>query len=165
MTAAKNAQRAIGVPGVGLAVAGGALVLVAFRFLAWYDAPARTDAAPRVTFGQLHGNADQLGTASTATAYFDWLGWVLLLALVALGVAANLPGRPSDALRVAGFLLGVVGVGATYFAVAQLHNAQVAAGAARHSVFFHATWGLWLTLAGFALGAIGAALGPRTVAP
>jgi hypothetical protein len=61
-------------------------------------------------------------------------------------------------LRVAGFILGAAGVAATFVALAQL---QGRAGAARHSVFYNATWGVWLTFAGFAFGAIGAVLGPR----
>jgi hypothetical protein len=158
MTAAKEAQRLVGLPGIALVVAGAALVLVAFRFLDWYDAPASADSAPQITFDELHSSADQLGGTGAATAYFDWLAWVLLIALVAAGVAANVPSRPADALRIAGFVLGAIGVAATFVALAQL---QGSAGAARHSVFYNATWGLWLTFAGFALGAIGAALGPR----
>lgn len=165
MTAAKEAQRLAGLPGIALVVAGAALVLVAFRFLDWYDAPASADSAPQISFDELHSSADQLGGTGAATAYFDWLAWVLLIALVAAGVAANVPSRPADALRIAGFVLGAVGVAATFVAIAQLHNAQVAAGAARHSVFYNATWGLWLTLAGFALGAVGAALGTRKARP
>ena len=45
--------------------------------------------------------------------------------------------------------------------VAQLHNAQVAAGGERHNAFYNSTWGLWLVFAGFAVGAVGSGLGPR----
>jgi hypothetical protein len=161
MTAARQAGRVLGVPGALLVIAGGVLLVVAFGLLDWYDAPRTADAAPKITFGELHGSADQLGGAAAATAYFDWLAWVLLIALVGIGMGANLPVRPADALRVAGFALGAIGVAATYFAIVQLHNAQVAAGGGHHGAFHNATWGVWLTFTGFTLGALGAALGPR----
>jgi hypothetical protein len=161
MTSAERAARTIGVTGALLVIAGGALVLVAFRFLEWYDSPGRTDATSKITFSELHGSADQLAGAGAANAYFNWLAWLLLIALVLVGVAATMPIQPADALRVAGCVIGVVGVAATYFAVAQLHNAQVAAGGERHNAFYNSTWGLWLTFAGFAAGAVGALLGPR----
>src|SRR4051794_40130907 len=132
MTPANEAKRLIGLPGVVLVIAGGVLVLVAFRFLEWYDPPARADSAPRITFGELHSSADQLRGTGTATAYFDWLAWVLIIAMVGIGVAANLPNSATDVLRLVGFVVGIVGVAVTYFAVAQLHNAQVAAGGERH---------------------------------
>jgi hypothetical protein len=164
MTAAKQARRVIGLPGALLVIAGGVLVLIAFGLLTWYATPRSLDAAPDVTFSELHSSADQLGHAAAATAYFDWLAWVLLIGMVGVGMAANLPLRAADALRVLGFVLGAIGVAATYLAIRQLHNAQVAAGGARHGAFHNATWGVWLTLAGFALGAVGAAFGPRKAA-
>jgi hypothetical protein len=163
MTMPRQAQRRVGLPGMALVVAGAVLVLIAFRFLDWYDAPASADSAPQISFDELHSSADQLGGTAAATAYFDWLAWVLLIALVAAGVAGNVPSRATDAMRVTGFVLGAVGVAATFVAIAQLHHAQVSAGAARHSVFYNSTWGFWLTVAGFALAAVGAALGPRKV--
>lgn len=165
MTSAEPAARAIGVPGALLVIAGGALVLIAFRFLEWYDSPARADSAPKITFSELHGSADQLAGAGAANAYFNWLAWLLLIALVLVGVAATMPIQFADALRVVGCVVGVIGVAATYFAVAQLHDAQVAAGGEQHNAFYNSTWGLWLTCAGFAAAAIGALLGPRRVAP
>ena len=152
--------------GVGIVLAGALVTLASFRLLDWYDTPARgADSAASSTFGDLRDNADQLSGAGTATAYFDWLAWVLLIALVCIGVCANLPVRPADPLRIAGTVVGVLGVAATYLAVSQLHDAQVAAGGERHSAFYNSTWGLWLALAGFACGAVGAVLGPRRARP
>ena len=165
MAAANDVSRRIGLPGVVLVIAGGVLVLVAFRFLDWYDPPARADSAPRITFSELHGSADQLSGTGTATAYFDWLAWVLIIAMIGVGVAANLTVSAADVLRLVGFVTGIVGVAVTYFAVAQLHNAQVAAGGERHNAFYNSTWGLWLVFAGFVLGAVGAGLGPRKAPP
>jgi len=109
-------------------------------------------------------NADQL-SAPIASAYFDWLAWLLLILLIGVGIAANLSVPMTDALRVAGFLLGLLGASATYFAIAQLHDAQVAAGAQKHSVFYKSSWGLWAAVIGYLAAAAGAALGPRPEAP
>jgi hypothetical protein len=160
VTAAPPA-RSIGLRSAVLVIGGAVLVLVSFRFLDWYEVPPRADSAGSITFGALHTTADQLSGVSAATAYFDWLAWVLLIGVIAAGIGAILPVAPADALRVTGFLLGLLGVAATYFAIAQLHNAQVSAGAEKHSVFYNATWGLWATFLGFLLAAAGAALGPR----
>jgi len=164
MTSAEG-ERAVRVVGVALVLVGAVLALAAFRFLDWYDTAAKAaDTAQTSTFSDLQDNADQLSGAGAATAYFDWLAWVLLIALVGVGVAANLPFVVADILRIIGTVIGVAGVAATYFAVAQLHNAQVAAGGAHHSAFYNSTWGLWLTFVGFAVGAVGALLGPRKTA-
>jgi len=154
--------RAVSVPGLLLVLIGAVLELVSFRLLDWYSAPTRADSTSEITFSALHDSADQLSGAGAATAYFDWLSWLLLIALVAIGVAANLPIPRADLLRVIAFLLGLVGLAATYFAIAQLHNAQVSAGAENHNLFYNSTWGLWLAFLGFAAGAVGAVIGYRS---
>ena len=93
-----------------LVLVGAVLVIAAFGFLDWYDAPAHgADSAGNVTFGKLHSSADQLTDAGSASAYFGWLGWALLFALILAGVAANVPVGAPDPCRVAGFLLGAAG--------------------------------------------------------
>lgn len=151
--------------GVVLVLLGAVSVLVSFRFLDWYDVPTRhtADSTDHVTFSSLRSSADQLRDAGSARAYFDWLAWVLLIALIVAGVAANLPSGAADACRVAGFLIGLVGFAGTYLAMSQLHNAQVAAGAERHNLFYNATWGPLMAPLGFLVGAVGAVLGPRSV--
>lgn len=156
-------RRALGLPGALMVLGGAVLVLLSFRFLDWYDVPRRADSAGSITFAALKTSADQLSGAGAATAYFDWLAWVLLIGAIAAGIAANLSIPGADALRVAGFLLGVIGAAATYFAVAQLHNAQVAAGATKHSVLYNSTWGLWAAFAGYLVAAVGAVVGARRV--
>jgi hypothetical protein len=157
--------RQVKLSAVALVLAGAVLVLVSFRFLDWYEVPHRADSTGDITFGTLHSNADQLSGVGAATAYFDWLAWLLLILLIGVGIAANLNAPMTDALRVAGFLLGLLGAAATYFAIAQLHNAQVAAGAEKHSVFYNSSWGMWAAFTGYLAAAAGAALGPRTEAP
>lgn len=161
----QDGRRSLRLTAVVLVLLGAALVLVSFRFLDWYEVAHRADSAGNITFATLHSNADQLAGVGTATAYFDWLAWLLLILLVAVGVAANLSVPMTDALRVAGFLLGLVGAAATYFAIAQLHDAQVAAGAHKHSVFYNSSWGLWGAFVGYLAAAAGAALGPRARTP
>jgi hypothetical protein len=150
-------RRSIGVPGVVLVLAGAASVLLSFRFLHWYDVPAGHDSSGDVTFSKLHDSSEQLGGAGVANAYFGWLAWVLLLASIVVGVAANVPSPLADGLRVGGFVVGVIGVGGTYYALAQHFNATGSA----HNVFHNATWGVWAALVGFLLAAVGAVLGPR----
>ena len=158
VTSAEHGQRAIGVPGIGLVVTGGLLVLVAFRFLDWYDVPtASANSAGEVTFGKLHSSAEQLSGAGMAGAYFGWLAWTLLIALLVAGVGANVASPAADALRVTGFTLGIAGAGTTYLALAQHFDAT----ASEHGVFYNSTWGVWATLAGFLAAGAGAAIGPR----
>ena len=154
---AQAARRTIGVPGVVLVLLGALCVLLAFRFLHWYDVPAAHDSSGDVTFSKLHASADQLGGAGVAAAYFGWLAWLLLLAGIALGVAANLPTGLADPLRVVGFLVGLLGTAGTYYALAQHFNAT----GSPHGIFHNSTWGTWAALAGFAIMAVGSALGPR----
>jgi hypothetical protein len=146
--------------GLFLIVLGAALVVLSLRYLDWYAVTDNaTDSSGNVTFSSLHTSADQLGGAGVATAYFDWLALTLLVATIVAGWYANVPSPVADALRVVGFLLGFVGLCATYYALAQHFNAT----GSTHNVFFHSTWGVWAALAGFAVTAIGAALGPSTL--
>lgn len=158
--------RAVRGLGVALVLTGALLALASFRLLDWYDVRTRgTDSTSTASFSALKNNADQLTGAGAATAYFDWLSWLLLIGLIVVGVAANVRTGLADPLRVAGVMIGVVGVVATYFAVAQLHDAQVAAGGERHNPFYNSTWGLWLALFGFLVGSAGSVLGPGRSAP
>lgn len=155
-------ERVFGTGAALFVLAGGVLALVSFRYLDWYEVPARTADTPgAITFSALHDGANQLSGAGAATTYFGWLAWVLLIAVVLIGVAAAVPSPAVDGLRVAGFLIGLLGVGATYFAIAQYRNAQVAAGATRHGVFHNTSWGVWAAFGGFLLSAVGAVLGPH----
>jgi len=154
---ATAAGRTIGVPGVVLVLAGAVLALLSFRFLHWYDVPAGHDSSGDVTFGKLGDSADQLGGAGVAAAYFGWLAWLLLIAGIVVGVAANLPTPLADPLRVTGFVVGLLGTGGTLYALAQHFHAA----GSTNGIFHNASWGTWSALAGFVLIAAGAALGPR----
>ncbi|HEV7205007.1 MAG TPA: hypothetical protein VGN18_10370 [Jatrophihabitans sp.] len=153
--------RAFGVRGAAFVVIGGTFVVLAILGLSWYAVEDGADTAGSgFTFADLKANADQL-SAPIASAYFDWLAWALLVAVVLVGFAATLPTKVADVLRVLGFFLGVVGVAATFYALAQLFNAQRAAGGSDHGVWHNSTLGTWAALGGFLLAGIGAVLGPR----
>lgn len=161
MATTKRDRRTTGTSGVLLVALGAVLALLSIVGLRWYAVDSGADTAgDGFTFADLHSNADQLN-APIASAYFDWLAWTLLIAVVVVGLAANLPTPVADVLRVVGFVIGVVGVVGTYYSLAQLFNAQHAAGASDHSVLHSSTLGVWCALAGFAIAGFGAVLGPR----
>jgi hypothetical protein len=153
--------RTVRARGVVLVLAGALLTLASYRLFDWYDVPGQAaDSTRSVTFSALGTSADQLTDAAFATAYFDWLAWVLLIALILIGVAANVRSGLTDPLRVAGFIVGLGGAASTYFALTTYFDS---AGSA-HNVFDNSSWGLWAALAGFLLGGVGAALGPGRAA-
>jgi hypothetical protein len=146
--------------GLGLLLIGTVAVVVSFVTLHWYSVDSAADSAGEgFTFADLHDNADQLG-APVAAAYFDKLAWGLVAVVVLLGLAARIPSPVTSLLRVLGFLAGVLGVALTYYALAQLFNAQRAAGGSGHGVLHNAGTGLWLAYAGYALLALGAVVAP-----
>jgi hypothetical protein len=159
VTPARQQQRAANGNGVFLLILGAAAVFLALRYLDWYAVPQRgPDSSGNITFASLHTSADQLGGAGIATAYFDWLAWALLIGAFVVGWLANLAWPPADALRVLAFLLGFLGVVATFYALLQHAHAT---GSTR-SVVYHGTWGLWTAVAGYAVLAVGGVLGPIT---
>ena len=144
--------------GLLLVLAGALLALLSFRFLDWYDVPSGgADTAGDPTFAALHDSAQQLGGAGVALAYFQWLSWTLVIAVAVIGLGAAIPLPGADLLRLLGFLLGLLGAVATYYALAQHQNAI---GSTR-GVFYNATWGVWVAIGGFLIAGIGAVLGPR----
>ncbi|HEX3337195.1 MAG TPA: hypothetical protein VHS54_12105 [Jatrophihabitans sp.] len=162
MPEVQDTRRGLGVVGLVLVLAGAALVLVSFRFLDWYEIRSPSaDSVPEITFSRLHRGVDDLGGAVVASAYFAWLAWVLLIGVIAVGCVANAPSPLADAMRVGGFLIGLLAAAATYYALAQYRDAQVNAGATRHGVLFNSTWGLWIAIVGYLLAGVGAAVGPR----
>lgn len=153
--------RSVGAFGVTLVVAGVVLVILAVASLQWYRVDPGVDVAGSgFTFRDLQQNADQLN-APIAAAYFNWLAFALGLGAAVIGVLANVPSAGANALRLLGFLVGVAGVVATWYALAQLFSAQRAAGGGGHGVLHNASYGVWCALAGFLLAALGATIGPR----
>ena len=145
--------------GLLLLLAGVVATSVSFVTLHWYSVDSGADSAgDGFTFGDLHGNADQLN-APVAAAYFDRLAWGLVAVAVLLALAARLPSPLAGLLRLLGFLAGVVGIALTYYALAQLFDAQRVAGGSSHSVLHSSTYGLYLALAGYLVMGAGAVVG------
>ena len=146
--------------GLALLLVGAVATAVSFVTLHWYSVDTAADSAGEgFTFADLHSNADQLG-APVAIAYFDKLAWGLVAVVVLLALAARLRSPIAPGLRVLGFLVGMSGVALTFYALAQLFDAQHVAGASAHGVLHNAGPGLWVACAGYALLALGAVFGP-----
>jgi hypothetical protein len=158
--ATARTDRTLGVPGIALVLAGAVALMLSFTTTTWYAGQSSgPDSISRITFSTLHHLTSIIpGAPSSTKAYFGWLAWVLLLLGVIIGVAANVPWPvapgASIALRVAGAVLGVLGMVVTYYA---MHKLFAPSGA---SVFTHSRAGLWLAFVGYAVIAAGAAIGP-----
>jgi hypothetical protein len=159
MAAATRTAREPRTAAILVLLVAGALVLLSFAELTWYKGGGGADSAGSSGFADLHHNVDQL-QVPIAAAYFDWLSWVLLVGVVVIGAAANLPSPAADGLRVLGFLLGLAGVAATFYAMDQLFHAQGVAGGTS-GIWHNSTYGLWAALAGYGIAAFAAARGPR----
>ena len=148
-----RARRGVGVVGIVLAVAGGVAGVIAFTSLDWFKGPRQSH------FSDVH---DWVHVAhvlhidpAVSYMYFNWLGWVLLAAAVALALLANLPSPASAGLRVSGALAGLAGIGLTVWAIDYAHHAA-------YSEFLKsARLGFYVTLGAFLLTFIASLLGPR----
>ena len=97
--------------------------------------------------------SDQVDRACADT-YFSWLGWVLLIAVVVIAIAATLPSPASGPLRALGAVLAAAAIALTFFAI------QLSDGAAYTTFLKHTSVGFYLALGGFLLAGIGALCGP-----
>ena len=150
-----------GLLGLALLLVGTIAAGAAFVSLHWYSVDAATDSAGAgFTFADLHDNADQLG-APVAAAYFDKLAWGLVAVVVLLSLLARVASPVAPLLRLLGFLTGAAGVALTFYALAQLFDAQRTAGGSGHGVLHNADAGLWIACAGYLLLAVGALVTPR----
>lgn len=157
MTHAEAARsRSIGAPGIALMLVGVVLLLISFAAADWYPGSAGPSAVAHVTFSDLHRLTAGNSSAGIATAYFGWLAWILLILIIAVGFAANLPTAAASGLRVAGFALGLAGAAVTYLALAKLASAGDGTGGA----FAHARAGVWLAIGGYLVAGAGAVIGP-----
>jgi hypothetical protein len=138
---------------------GAVAVLIAVVALDWYDVEPGLDAVPAVRFHTLADTADRLEVPWLVPAYFDWLIWVLLIALIATGTLANAPIPGADALRVAGVVLGLAGAALTYYSLQEIKSY----GDEGTYAFHHATVGVWFAMGGFLVAGLGAAIGPRRI--
>jgi hypothetical protein len=151
----------IGVVGLAAVVLGAVLVLVSFTALSWYGGGRGADSAGAAKFGDLHTLATAVAGSGLGRTYFSWLAWILLILVIVIGLAANIPSPGTGALRGIGLVVGGAAAVLTYLAVAKLFDAVHALGGTQVGVFDHAQPGLYLALAGFLLAGVGAAIGPK----
>jgi hypothetical protein len=143
--------------GIVAVLIGAVLVLISFSGLDWYAAPPPgPDVAPvGRSFAELHHNAEALGLGFLVDAYFIWLAWVVLIALIVVGTLASVAREHVDNYRVGGLTLGLFGAAITYYIVYKIHQSSQAG-----HVFSHASTGIWFVLFGFVLAGAGSAVGP-----
>lgn len=146
--------RDVGVAGIGLVILGGALLLISFTTSDWYGGSGGADSVGHITFTTLHRLTADHRAPALVGAYFGWLAWALLILVIVLGLAANLPSPAVVGLRVGGFFLGLLGAALTFVALSKL----VGPGA---SVLTRMRSGVWLAVLGYVMAAVGAMLGPR----
>lgn len=151
-------------PGIALLVVGAVSLLLSFTTLEWYKTPKSTgDSIGKITFSELHHNLNSFpaqGRPAASVAYFGWLAWVLLIALIVVAFAANVPSKASDGLRMLGFFLGLVGLAVTYYTLARYAEASHDLFGTSNGALDNADLGIWCALGGYVLAGLGAALGP-----
>jgi Caspase domain len=146
--------------GVGAAAVGGVLLVIAFSGATWYAGDGQT-----VSAHDLNTLASAV-RAGPAHAYFGGWDWPLVLAVIGCGIGACLvPGHGSRLLARLGLVLGVVGIGVTVGALAQMWHAAEQHGTSDVGVFKHTADGLWLALVGYLLAGIAGLLRRRRVRP
>ena len=145
---------------------GGAVVLLSFTRLEWKRRPQGGDVVERIDFAALRHNLEHFpasGRPSASVAYFEWLGWALLIALIVVGFAANVPGAASTPLRLLGLTLGLVGAALTYYTLARYAQATHDLFGTSNRALENSEDGTWFALGGFLVAGVGATLGPLTV--
>lgn len=155
--------RHVGLPGMLLVLWGGAVVLLSFTRLEWKKRPRGGDVVDRIDFAALRHNLEHFpaaGRPSASVAYFEWLGWALLITLIVVGFAANLPWPGSTPLRVLGFVLGLVGAALTYYTLARYAQATHDLFDTSSHALENSEDGTWFAIGGYLVAGAGAALGP-----
>ena len=154
----------IGLVGMGLVSVGAIMLILSFTTLEWRRLSAsRGDSVSKIDFVALRQNLEHFpagGKPAATVAYFTWLCWVLLIALIVVGFAANLPSRSSNGMRLAGFFLGMVGAAFTYYALSRYSQATHDLFGTSSGALDNADVGIWFALIGYLLGSAGSALGP-----
>ena len=158
--------RRVGVPGMLLVLWGGAVLLLSFTRLDWKRRPTGGDVVQRIDFAALRHNLEHFpaaGRPSASVAYFDWLAWALLIALIVVGFAANMPHRATGALRLLGLVLGLVGAAWTYYTLARYAQATHDLFGTSSDALRNSEDGTWFAFGGDLVAGLGAALGPVPV--
>jgi hypothetical protein len=141
-----------GVVGATFAGVGLILLIISLVALDWFgDGVLRNG-----QFSDLHRLVnDNPGATGLASAYFSWLGWVLVIASFVIAVAATLPSPAAGPLRALGAVIAAAAIAFTFFAI------QLSDGTAYSQFIKHAAIGFYFALGGFLLVGIGALCGPQ----
>lgn len=156
-------RQSFGIVGAALAALGAVALIVAFTATHWYKDSGDS------SFSKVKDQVDAYDKVGAATgvakAYFGWLAWVLLVAVVLVAVAANLPSPAAVALRIIGAVIGAAGILLTFLAIKLVDGSKVPGGnAPDYSDYLkHTGPAFYLALGGFLLAAVGALIGPRRV--
>jgi hypothetical protein len=148
----RRARAGIGTAGLGVTLAGGVLVLLAFTTLDWLS--FRGDS----TFAQITARVHVMGpyASGLAIAYFNWLGWVAFGVVLVVAVLAALPTSHSTPLRVIGLLLGVGAAVLTFWSI----KLSATSAPSWSDTLSSQRLGFYAAVVGFLLMGAGAALGP-----
>ena len=154
-------SQSFGLVGAVLTGLGTLLVVLAFTALKWYGDNGVSGSGSK--FSDIHKALDQVGdfAQSPAKLYFSWLGWALLAAAAITALVAALPavGAP---FRVIGVLVAIAAIVLTFLSIQLIKNND----ALPHAFRGYGTWlkharvGFYAAVAGFALMAVGAVVGP-----
>lgn len=152
---------AFGAVGATVAVLGAVLLVVAFTVVDWFT--HATDDGPS-HFSDIHNLVKRLehvnAANSVSSAYFSWLGWVLLGVAVLAAILACAPGSTSTPFKVIGVLAALAGIVLTFVAIDIVKSGT--SGAPSYSDYLkHSRLGFYLAIAGFVLAGVGALIGPR----
>ncbi|MEO8889221.1 MAG: hypothetical protein ABI301_02325 [Jatrophihabitantaceae bacterium] len=150
-----------GAVGAAVAVLGAIAIGVAFTAVDWFthaigDGPSH--------FSDIHAALKKLNAVhaanSLSSAYFSWLGWALFAVAVIAAIIACAPGATSALFKAISALTALAGIVLTLVAIDLVKRGT--AGAPSYTEYLkHSRLGVYLSLAGFVLVAVGALIGPR----
>jgi hypothetical protein len=150
-------RRTFGSVGAIVSAIGAVAVVLGFTVFNWFrDFGADSQFSD---LKKLVDRADNLGIGFTpSTLYFDWLGWVLLVAAILTALLAVLPIVASKVWQIVGLVVGLVGAAMTFLAI---KLADPPNGTGYGDYLKHANVGFYLAAGGFVVLGIGAAIGSR----
>jgi len=139
------------VVGLVLTAVGAIALVLGYTALEWYKASESQHAKLSDLRSIVHLPGFPSGFPK---AFFGWLDWVLLGAVIAFAIIANLPSPTATAFRVLTPLVGAAGIAGILLA---LNDQALSNG----HIFTNAWLGLYASLAGFLIVGIAGVIGPQ----
>ncbi|HKC27532.1 MAG TPA: hypothetical protein VKB75_05935 [Jatrophihabitans sp.] len=168
-------NRTFGAVGATLILLGGVACVLAFTALTWLRSN-NIVIFDDLKFRKVHDLLNVLHTRTpkyidygVSRPYFSWLAWVLLTAVVVIGLLAVLPTPFAGPLRALGLIVALGSIGLTFWAIDLVSFSgplarQLGSNNPGYTDYLsHAGPGFWVAAAGFLVMGIGALLGPRPV--